>query len=113
MNVPSLQTLQTLRAWLIERRHELSRVFTLPAVSYRVCLDCGAEFEYSLRTMRLTGRRLRRRPQQFDVIAMEREWERISGQGVRPHAGQTIPEERVQLAPPASIVVMPRWRKMR
>jgi hypothetical protein len=29
----------------------LSRVFTIRRRTYRVCCDCGAEFEYSLETM--------------------------------------------------------------
>jgi hypothetical protein len=29
----------------------VSRVFTINGHSYRVCCDCGATFEYSLRTM--------------------------------------------------------------
>ena len=31
----------------------LSRVFTIHARTYKVCVDCGAEFDYSLRTMSL------------------------------------------------------------
>lgn len=31
----------------------LSRVFTIRARTYKVCMDCGAEFDYSLRTMSL------------------------------------------------------------
>ena len=34
----------------------LSRVFTLEGQSYRVCCDCGARFEYSLRNMSLKRR---------------------------------------------------------
>ena len=30
---------------------KLSRVFTLNGHSYKVCCDCGATFDYSLRTM--------------------------------------------------------------
>jgi len=33
------------------RHSNLSRVFTLRGRSYRVCCDCGAEFNYSLETM--------------------------------------------------------------
>jgi len=29
----------------------LSRVFTIGRKTYQVCCDCGAEFEYSLKTM--------------------------------------------------------------
>ena len=30
---------------------KLSRVFTIEGRSYKVCCDCGAKFDYSLRTM--------------------------------------------------------------
>ena len=30
---------------------KLSRVFTFEGHSYKVCCDCGAHFDYSLRTM--------------------------------------------------------------
>ena len=30
---------------------KLSRVFTIDGHSYKVCCDCGANFDYSLRTM--------------------------------------------------------------
>jgi hypothetical protein len=30
---------------------KLSRVFTIEGHSYKVCCDCGAKFDYSLRTM--------------------------------------------------------------
>ena len=33
------------------RHGKLSRVFTLEGRSYKVCCDCGAHFDYSLRTM--------------------------------------------------------------
>ncbi len=33
---------------------KLSRVFTLDGHSYKVCCDCGAHFDYSLRTMSMT-----------------------------------------------------------
>ena len=36
---------------------KLSRVFTLEGHSYKVCCDCGATFEYSLRTMSMTHHR--------------------------------------------------------
>ena len=35
--------------------HNLTRVFTIRARTYKVCMDCGAEFEYSLRTMSIRG----------------------------------------------------------
>ena len=37
----------------------LSRVFTIRRRTYRVCCDCGAEFDYSLETMAIKGRRTR------------------------------------------------------
>jgi hypothetical protein len=43
------------------RHVHLSRVFTLGGQSYRVCFDCGAKFEYSLKTMSIE-RRLRPAP---------------------------------------------------
>lgn len=35
----------------------LSRVFTIQRHTYRVCCDCGAEFDYSLETMAFKRRR--------------------------------------------------------
>ena len=37
----------------------LSRVFTIARRTYRVCCDCGAEFDYSLETMANRGQRTR------------------------------------------------------
>jgi hypothetical protein len=38
--------------------HEhLSRVFTIEGRSYKVCCDCGKDFDYSLRTMSIVRRR--------------------------------------------------------
>ncbi len=38
--------------------HEhLSRVFTIKGRTYRVCCDCGKDFDYSLRTMSIVRRR--------------------------------------------------------
>jgi hypothetical protein len=37
----------------------LSRVFTIQGRTYRVCCDCGAEFDYSLETMEVTHRQRR------------------------------------------------------
>ena len=38
--------------------HEhLSRVFTIKGRSYKVCCDCGADFDYSLQEMSLVRRR--------------------------------------------------------
>ena len=34
----------------------LSRVFTLGGEAYRVCFDCAAKFEYSLKTMSVERR---------------------------------------------------------
>ena len=34
----------------------LSRVFTIRRETYRVCCDCGAEFDYSLDTMAINRR---------------------------------------------------------
>ncbi|HET9409701.1 MAG TPA: hypothetical protein VFO39_20865 [Candidatus Sulfotelmatobacter sp.] len=39
-----------------QHRH-LSRVFTLRGRTYKVCCDCGARFDYSLRTMSIVHRR--------------------------------------------------------
>lgn len=35
----------------------VSRVFTIKGHSYKVCCDCGATFDYSLRTMSVTHHR--------------------------------------------------------
>ncbi len=35
---------------------QLSRVFTLEGETYRVCLECGARFEYSMETMSMERR---------------------------------------------------------
>lgn len=39
----------------------LSRVFTIRRETYRVCCDCGAEFDYSIEKMAI-GRRHSQRP---------------------------------------------------
>jgi len=36
---------------------KLSRVFTIEGHSYKVCCDCGAKFDYSLRTMSIMPHR--------------------------------------------------------
>jgi len=36
---------------------KLSRVFTVEGRSYKVCCDCGATFDYSLRTMSIMPHR--------------------------------------------------------
>ncbi len=46
--------LRALFEFLFGCHHQnLSRVFTIRARTYKVCMDCGAEFDYSLRTMSL------------------------------------------------------------
>lgn len=61
-------------------RHRMSRTFTIPArgltpaVSYVVCLECGAEFDYNLATMR-RGKKIYRVAQRPDMVALERERE--------------------------------------
>ncbi len=42
----------------------LSRVFTIRRRTYRVCCDCGAEFDYSIETMAIN------RSEQHDVEDM-------------------------------------------
>ena len=44
----------------------LSRVFTIRRRTYRVCCDCGAQFDYSLDTMAI-NRRQAQRPE-LDVM---------------------------------------------
>ena len=44
----------------------LSRVFTIRRRTYRVCCDCGAQFDYSLDTMTI-NRRQAQRPE-LDVM---------------------------------------------
>lgn len=39
---------------------DVSRVFTLGGRTYRVCCDCGAQFDYSLKTMSVVRRAARR-----------------------------------------------------
>lgn len=59
------------------RHQNLSRVFTparsqRPAASsYVVCLDCGAEFEYDLATMR-RGKKIFRGAERPDMVTLER-----------------------------------------
>jgi hypothetical protein len=48
------------------RHTHLSRVFTIHRHTYRVCCDCGAEFDYSLETMVLQRRR--KQPSVPDVV---------------------------------------------
>jgi hypothetical protein len=38
--------------WFLGCRHgQLSRVFTIDRRTYRVCCDCGAQFDYCLENM--------------------------------------------------------------
>lgn len=37
------------------RHSNLSRVFTVRRRTYKVCLDCGAEFDYSMETMSISS----------------------------------------------------------
>lgn len=39
------------------RHGHLSRVFTIGGRTYKVCCDCGADFDYSLKTMEIEHRR--------------------------------------------------------
>ena len=43
----------------------LSRVFTIGRRTYRVCCDCGAEFDYSLQTMAINRRQTHVRSRYF------------------------------------------------
>lgn len=55
----------------------MSRVWNIPALkrgAYRVCLDCGAEFEYHLATMR-QGKKISRRAERPDMVTLQREIE--------------------------------------
>jgi len=36
--------------------HNLSRVFTIHKRTYKVCCDCGAEFDYSMAAMSISRR---------------------------------------------------------
>lgn len=64
------------------RHRSMSRVFTRrngpmsqwanEPMTYQVCLDCGAEFEYSLATMQ-RGKKIFRGAQRPDMVTLERE----------------------------------------
>lgn len=38
------------------RHKRLSRVFTIASRTYKVCCDCGADFDYSLKNMEIEHR---------------------------------------------------------
>lgn len=42
------------------RHTHLSRVFTIHGRSYKVCCDCGKDFDYSLRTMAIVRHKILR-----------------------------------------------------
>jgi len=74
--------LLALRRWWLEWLHpQRSRAFTLRhagagrSETYVVCLECGQELEYDLRTMRLTGKLIMRSVQAPDAVALERRWQ--------------------------------------
>ncbi len=51
--------LSKIYAWFFGCQHAaLSRVFTLERRSYKVCYDCGREFDYSLAQMKVTSQPL-------------------------------------------------------
>ena len=57
----STMNLRTLLNFLFGCHHTtLSRVFTIRRRTYRVCCDCGTEFDYSLDTMTINRRRAQR-----------------------------------------------------
>ncbi len=83
------------RRWQFEREHpHLSRAWTLRHPrshridTYVVCLDCGQEFEYDLRAMRLSGRRIQRPIQAPDLVAMERAWQDQAARSEQPAASK-------------------------
>jgi hypothetical protein len=52
-----LSFLTRIYEWFFGCQHAaLSRVFTLEHRSYKVCYDCGREFNYSLEQMKMTNR---------------------------------------------------------
>jgi len=72
--------------WFLGCTHrETSRVFGRKFNSYVVCLNCGAEFEYCLRTMR-RGKEIKRQPLTPDIVMQER---------TRPEASQEFDVDRV------------------
>lgn len=42
----------SLLTWLRCGHRQLSRIFTIGGKTYQVCLECGAELEYDLETMK-------------------------------------------------------------
>jgi len=55
---------------------KLSRVFTIEGHSYKVCCDCGATFDYSLRTMSITPHR--RLLAALKRLRAQRRWRKLS-----------------------------------
>lgn len=55
---------------------KLSRVFTIDGHSYKVCCECGATFDYSLRTMSITHHR--RLLAALKRLRAQRRWRKIS-----------------------------------
>ena len=49
----------------------LSRVFTIQRRSYRVCCDCGAEFDYSLEEMSMKRTRTNPKAEPRDAVLQE------------------------------------------
>ena len=48
----AMEKLVIVFTWFLGCRHgQLSRVFTLDRRTYRVCCDCGAQFDYCLENM--------------------------------------------------------------
>ncbi len=57
-----MKYINTAMDWLFGCHHtNLTRVFTIRGRSYKVCCDCGHEFNYSLETMSIAPRRSMRR----------------------------------------------------
>lgn len=59
--------------WLRCDHPQLSRLFTIGGVTYQVCLKCGAELEYDLVTMRLTGKSLSYSVKHLDEVHIARQ----------------------------------------
>jgi hypothetical protein len=54
------------------KHRELSRLVTLQGRTYQACLECGAELEYDLETMRPTGRLIEHAIAHPDRVAIAR-----------------------------------------